>query len=220
MTLAQNNIYILGSGHFGQRAAMLLKKRNTDGVITVVDRQPQALATAETLGCQTISMDAIAFLTTPSHHISPDDWIVPVVPIHVAHAWLMAGNKSDFQLKETSVPDSIAAQIPNPMWGDNGQVYTSIATFHCPQDCSEPTNLCTLTGKPRPLTLWEKLSSLNLPGFHPICIRSHQMAPGVGGFQFKALLQARQVIKTNHGKFLLSTACKCHGVINGLAHEI
>ena len=220
MTLKATNIYILGSGHFGQRAAILLQKQIKDGSITVVDRQPKSLAVIEAAGCKGQTMEAVDFLTSRADQILPDHWIVPAVPLHLAYAWLQAMLKSGFNLKEIPVPRAVGSLIPNAVWGDKAQVYTSIATFRCPENCPEPQNKCTVTGKPRPQILWQTLASLNIPGFRSICIRSYQLAPGVGGFQFKSLQRARQMIETNPGRYLISTACKCHGVINGLAHDI
>jgi len=191
---------------------MALQKGVKEGIITVVDHHPESLKPVRAIGCQTTTMDAITFLR--ANQIKPDDWIVPAIPLHVAFGWLRAVIKSDSQFKEITVPGSIGSQIPNPVWGDNGRVYTSIATFRCPDDCPEPNNICTITQKPRPQRLWKTLANLHLPGFKSVCIVSHQMAPGVGGYQYKALQQSRQVIQGDSGKFLLSTACKCHGVIN------
>ncbi len=188
-----------------------------DGVITVVDHRPETLTSLRATGCQTIVMDAISFLVDRADLISPDDWIVPAVPLNVAYVWLKTAFGPDSEFKAIKVPDSIRSQIPNPIWGDSGQVYTSIATFRCPEDCREPKNLCTYTQKARPQTLWLTLTDLNLPGFRSICIRSHQLATGVGGYAYKSLLEAQDVIKANPGKYLLSTACKCHGIINAFA---
>ncbi len=220
MTSEGNNIYILGSGRFGKRAAKLLQKRIKDGVITVVDQHPESLAALEAIGCQTITMDAIAFLVDNADQISPNDWIIPAVPLHVAYAWLRAVIGPDSNFKEIAIPDSIRSHIPNPLWGNQGQVYTSIATFLCPEDCSEPKNFCTFTAKPRSQSLWKTLSDLAIPDFRSICIVSHQLAPGVGGFQFKSLHQAQQFIEINPEKFLLCTACKCHGVVNAFTSRI
>ncbi len=218
MTLEGKNIYILGSGHFGQRSARLLQKRLEKGGITVVDHQTKSLAAAETMGCRTITMDAIAFLSGQENQIKPDDWIVPAVPIHLAYEWLRVMNDAESNLRQIPIPASICTLIPNPILGSEGQVYASIATFRCPEDCREPQNICTFTGKPRPQALWKTLSELEPAGYRSVCIVSHQLAPGVGGFQFKSLLHARNGIKMHPGKILLSTACKCHGVIHALSH--
>jgi len=218
MSLEATHIYILGSGRFGQRAARLLHNRCKSRTLTVVDHLPESLHAISDIACQSRAMDAIDFLTAEADQISSNDWIVPAIPVHVAYAWLRAVIGSESRLKELVVPDSVRLHLPNPIRGNKGQIYTSIATFKCPANCPEPQNKCTVTGKPRPQTLWKTLTGLNIPGYRSICIRSHQLAPGLGGFQFKALQKARHCIQVNSGGFLISTACQCHGVINALYH--
>ncbi|MGD8613081.1 MAG: potassium transporter, partial [Desulfobacterales bacterium] len=90
----------------------------------------------------------------------------------------------------------------------------SIADFKCPANCSEPDDICTHTGKPRPMILHEFLKSIQPKGFTSIVIRSHQLAPGVGGYTPAALFDALDQIKKMQSPVLLSTACSCHGVMN------
>lgn len=47
-----------------------------------------------------------------------------------------------------------------------------------------------------------------------ITIKSHQFAPGVGGFYTHELLSIlSQVRRNNDNSILLCTACKCHGIV-------
>ena len=209
----QQKVYILGGGHFGQRALKTLQDRFQPHHLTLVDIQPAAIKDAETSGGHAVCMDAISFLFSNPGEIAPDSWIVPAVPIHVAYEWMREKMKTDV-VAALPVPEDLLPLVPNPMRGSAGQIYTSIATFVCPDNCPEPKNYCTVTGKARPQILWETLSGLALPQFRSVCLVSSQLAPGVGGYQLKQLTAAYRQVVRKPGGILFSTACKCHGVLH------
>ena len=55
------------------------------------------------------------------------------------------------------------------------------------------------------------LISMGLKG---IVIQSRQLAPGVGGYAPSELFEVLSLVRSAETPVLLSTACKCHGVIN------
>ena len=187
--------------------------------IIVVDHHYKPLKKITAVGGHAIEMDSISFLTSSKNKIHPDDWIVPAVPIHVAFEWVLHELKSTSDCRIIPVPEELEARLPNPIRGADGQLYVSNADFICPDDCPEPDDLCTVTGEPRPLVLCDTLSNLRLPGYHSTCILSSQLAPGVGGYQWQTLLRALEDIKTRPGKILVSTACKCHGVLHAFNYH-
>jgi len=213
-TPSTSNIYILGAGNFGMRAAQRLRDKSPETGITVVDCDKNALKDAVDLGFETAPMDAISFLLLNEKRMSPQDWIVPAVPIHVAYEWLRQKIRKESRFEEIPVPEEAAADLPNPIRGEQGQVFASNATWRCPDDCPEPEDVCTVTGEPRPQILCNTLSAMTVPGFRSVAIVSVQMAPGVGGFQLVAFRQAMTEILAEPGKILFSTACKCHGVLH------
>jgi hypothetical protein len=88
----------------------------------------------------------------------------------------------------------------------------SYADFICPDDCPEP-DVCTITGKRREKPLYELLRSLDV-GFRVHIIRSHQLAPGLGGYTVADLKRAAETLAGHrNGKWLVGTACKCHGIL-------
>ena len=215
MTAAKtSDIYILGAGHFGMRAADALRRRSPEAAITVVDIDKHALKQAADLGFEMAPMDAISFLLLNEKRMTPDDWIVPAVPIHAAYEWIRQKLRREAKFEELAVPEEAELQLPNPSRGEQGQVFATNATFTCPDDCPEPEEICTVTGEPRPQVLCATLSSLVVPGYRSVGIVSSQMAPGVGGFQLVALRHAMTEIAAEPGKILFSTACKCHGVLH------
>ncbi len=215
--MSHSRAYILGSGHFGSRAFFVLQPRFQPAGLTVVDKRYNKLKKIITKGGNAVVMDAISFLQSSKEKMDIDDWIIPAVPIHVAYEWLRQELITETVFKSIPVPKELEALLPNPIQGVNGELYASNADFLCPEDCDEPDQYCTVTGEPRPQILSDTLSGLKLSDYHSICIVSSQLAPGVGGFQCRALLQTKKELKTHPGKYLLSTSCKCHSVIHAFS---
>ena len=117
-----SNIYILGAGHFGMRAAEALRKRSPETKITVVDIDKKALKEAADLGFDPAPMDAISFLLLNEKRMTPEDWIVPAVPIHVAYEWVRQQLRREAVFSELAVPEEVVAKLPNPSRGEQGQV--------------------------------------------------------------------------------------------------
>jgi hypothetical protein len=208
-------IWILGAGRFGRRAADILLGRFPSASITVVDRNPKAPVSAEIRRrVQLIREEGIGFLK--KHLNAPDgpDWIVPAIPLHVAFEWIKADSESSCGIREISVPEPVVVLLPNPIRGWNQAVYTSNADFVCPENCAEPETICTCTRKPRPRVLHDFLAVVEYRNFRSIVVVSRQLAPGVGGYSPEALFEARAKVLSSDAPILLSTACKCHGVMH------
>jgi hypothetical protein len=106
--------------------------------------------------------------------------------------------------------------LPNFLEGKNGDVYVSHADFICPDACPEPNEFCFFTGQERKRDMYDLLEEIDVCGFHPVVVRSHQLAPGVGGYKPEHLLQALQQVTITRTGILLCKACRCHGVITGV----
>lgn len=227
-------IWILGAGRFGRRALDTLLKRFPSASVTVVDRNPEALkacfnteATESTErngggrpepfhGSPRIKRlpgEGIGFL---KKHLKEDapDWIVPAIPVHVAFEWLKSEFESSCRLRGIPVPGPVFDTLPNPVRGRNRAVYMSNADFICPENCPEPETICTCTGKPRPRILHAVLAAVKHRNFRSIVVLSRQLAPGVGGYPPQALFEAHARVQASEAPILLSTACKCHGVMH------
>ena len=211
--------YILGSGSFGSRAFNSLQPRFQKANITVMDKSLSALKGIIANRGHTVVMDAVSYLTASKEKMDSDDWIIPAVPIHLAYEWLRQELKIISECNAFPVPEALETLLPNTIKGVDGQLYASNADFICPDDCPEPDDYCTVTGKSRPQGLSDTLSSLKLPGFHSTCIVSSQLAPGVGGFQWSILHKTLKEIKAHPGKILVSTSCKCHCVIHAFRYK-
>jgi hypothetical protein len=64
--------------------------------------------------------------------------------------------------------------------------------------------------------MFELLGNLNIEPFMALNMRSYQLGPGIGGYRPEQLLAMRDTVRQARGPILLSTACRCHGVITGL----
>jgi len=210
--------WIIGGGKFGSRAADYLNRKDPNARILLIDSDPDTLQGWKGR-VDTVQADGIAFLERHldggSDMMRPD-WIVPAIPIHVAFEWIRCTLKINLDVTPISVPEKLAAFLPHPVWGKEGELYVSYATFICPEDCPEPPDLCTVSGKPRKTDLYHVLEKVEVADFRSVVIRSRQLAPGVGGYPAQALVNARSEIGLSEGRVLVSTACCCHGVVHAL----
>jgi hypothetical protein len=212
---APERIWILGAGHFGSVACKRLTRRYPQAEFLVIDSDRERLAKIEQeFGLQVYLGEAISCITAKP--LVSDVWIIPAIPIHVAFQWLLNELKRTVEVEQIDVPAAIDQMVPNPFRMHSKTLYTSFATFVCPDVCNEPDDLCTYTGKPRPGDLSSSLSQMQAPGFHMALIRSWQLAPGVGGYRAGELTEMANRIKMTAGSYLVATSCRCHGVIDAL----
>jgi hypothetical protein len=106
--------------------------------------------------------------------------------------------------------------LPFAWRGPAEELYLSLSTWRCPDDCPEPVGSCFVTGLPREYCLYDYLANFSLQDYIFLVIRSRQLAPGVGGFRPEDLWQLRRQILNSKGKIIISTACCCHGVSHAL----
>ena len=157
---------ILGAGKFGSLALKRLARQDAAATFLVVDRRPQALAAALALGIPRVAgtvAEAATFLAGNLAEDSPWDWLIPMVPVHLAWAWLLAGPLRGW---EPAAPPDILGDLAPVAWrGLEGQWYLSRATHRCPDDCDEPESVCPVSREPRKAALSDELAAVSLPGF-------------------------------------------------------
>jgi hypothetical protein len=206
--------WILGAGRFGRLAVERLLARREPPQLVVVDQNPDNLLLLADRPLERVNEDVLGFLRANLEE--GPDWIVPAVPIHVAFVWLFAELAGVGQVEMLPVPLTVDAQVPNPWRDGKGGLYTSVATFRCPDNCSEPRDRCTATGLRRSDDLFTLLARIRVPGSFPLVVRSHQLAAGVGGYRPSALRRLMRGVEAARGSVLVATACRCHGVIHAL----
>jgi hypothetical protein len=208
------SIWILGAGKFGRMAVDRLTRAHPESDITLVDQNPQVLKRLTGQALKRIHTDGIQFLVENLTDSKQPEWIVAAIPIHVAFEWLRVKLSPMLETNRIRIPAAVIARLPNALQSEQGTVYTSNAAFICPDDCPEPAKLCIHTGQPRPCNLHEELEALPSEEFKSIVVRSHQLLPGVGGCQPSDLFRALNKVKAATEPILLSTACRCHGVMD------
>jgi hypothetical protein len=109
--------------------------------------------------------------------------------------------------------------MPHPFPVDSGGLAVSYADFVCPPDCPEPKDFCTFTGKPRPGILYQDIQAAAPAGWTAVVVQSRQLAPGLGALRTDDLFQAERRVQNHGGRVLIATACKCHGLVHGLARS-
>jgi hypothetical protein len=207
-------VVVAGVGRFGRRAVRELSARHPGWRIHAIEHDPAKLKGLSRHDWVELHPgEAVTVLDRLLQERSAD-WIVPAVPFHLAHAWLLHALARHHEVRRIPVPDSLV--VPNPYRGRTGDLYTSFAAFLCPEDCPEPKGACTVTGERRSMPLFQLLADLPAAAYRVVGLRSRQLGAGVGGYRGRELLALKEEILNGPGDLLLFTACRCHGVLSGL----
>jgi hypothetical protein len=208
---------ILGAGKFGRLALWRLAAQDPEARFLVIDRQASALAAARTPEIKDAEMrveEAIPYLAA---HLGPEppwDWLIPMVPVHIAYGWLLEGPLAGKGWEPAEVPRDLEDLAPLAIQGPAGELYLSQARHLCPDDCAEPP-VCPVTGEERQ-PVFVKLAEASRPGLPIMVVASRQLAPGVGGYSPLRLLELAETVAEAPGPLLVATSCRCHGVVHGL----
>lgn len=207
------DILVIGGGRFGCLALERLPGR----VSKVVEPQPREglIALARAQGVEVVRAPGVDYLAPVLAGEDPPHWVVPALPRHLLHDWLLR-ELAPQEARAVPVPREVLPPVASVMPGQEGQYFLSLADFLCPDDCPEPPKLCTHTGQPRGEPFYQRLAAMKPPDRRVAVLRSHQLAPGVGGCLSSDMLQIKQRIQTQGGAWLVATACRCHGVVSGL----
>ncbi len=221
----ENAIFIIGAGHFGARALRLLGC-GLKSPLWVVDSDARRLEQLEGAAEHKLTAEGIDFLTGNFDGFHPSNHVIPAIPVHLASEWLRTYGSKDFLVRKEEVPAEIRSLLPFSWDGPDGSLLVSYADFRCPDDCPEPEAYCTVTRKSRETPLHRLLENLRftpqLRGTrHRVHIlKSRQLAPGVGGYRVRDLRELYdRVRRRGKGRWLLGTACRCHGVVTAVEVE-
>lgn len=208
-------IWIIGGGKFGRDAAVKLGQKTPHAKIIMVDSRRLDRAPENVTFVHANGAAWLAESFTPESKVSK---IIPAIPLHLAVDWLQKVlPRSDLDSRPFELPDELLAKLPRPIRQSPSRAVVSHADFICPEGCNEPERICTYTGKTRPVSLFKLIDSLYHPPFIPLVLRSRQFAPGVGGFLAEDLWHLLGRVKNiETTPLLIGTACKCHGVVDGL----
>lgn len=203
---SRGRVLVVGGGHFGQKAVAALGPR----VLAVVEPRPSPELLA--LGAPVWPLDGLVGLRQALAGPRPPIWVAPCLPRHLFADWLRAelGHLAPRTLPLDRAGLEDLAQV---IAGDAGQLYLSLTTSRCPDNCPEPARVCPKTGLPRGRPLHQRLAELARPGFANAVLVSRQMAPGLGAVVVREMLAWRDQMAQRGGRWLVATACRCHGVL-------
>lgn len=211
-------IWIIGTGRFGLLAAERLAEIHAGHHLVLVDPDRENLLRGDGPNRTLERMDGVSFLDQRLHSAKAPDWIIPALPIHLAAQWCLV--RQDLKgLRRIEVPSEIDLLVPNPARDPAGNIYASHADFLCPDDCDEPADICTVTQKRRNTDMFDLLGKIRIAKFQPLVVRSYQLGPGIGGYRPRQLFNLLKRVEKIEEDFLLSTACRCHGVMTGLGYR-
>jgi len=211
---------IVGGGKYGCMAVEYLRKKRKGFVL--VDKDPNCLAVKRYKLKTAFEIDAegehfiqgeIATVSQLMTRLKPE-YVFPTAPIHIAAELV----KSKFELEPwNEVIDCILANLPSSVVlrvGSGNLIVSYNRDKECIEKCEAP-EVCPSTRKRKPCTM-DKLMKFACPeGFILI---SHQLAPGIGALKGSELLEFfAQVEKKD--KFVVATACDCHGFFTALKKE-
>jgi hypothetical protein len=210
-----SRIWIIGMGRFGLHAVRYLSYKNRDTRFVLVDDDEASLVRAQGPNRRLEHADGVAYLEQRLLTDQAPNWIIPAVPIHLAAEWCLA-RQNPKRFRRMPLPAGIRTVLPNPVGGDNDDTYVSHADFRCPDDCVEPRDTCTVTQKPRKRNMFDLLAAIEYPAFQSLVIRTLQLGPGIGGYRPVMLFKLLEQVQQAKSKLLVSTACRCHGVVTAL----
>jgi hypothetical protein len=208
-------IWIIGLGHFGNIAFTRLSETLKDSHFVLVDPVEKNLLKCKGPAATLRVSDGVKFLETHLKKGRKPDWIIPALPVHLAAEWILLHLGTD-RLRRIPLPSEIEVLVPNPIRGSEGNLYVSHADFRCPEDCDEPRDICSITRKMLKQNMYGLLGNLDIKPFKTLNLRSHQLGPGIGGYRPEKLWELMENVEQAPGLILVSTACRCHGVITGI----
>lgn len=208
------NIWILGAGKFGRIACKRIVSHFPYADVTVVDNMSEL---RELTGVTTVFEDGVSWLARKLKRKNSVDMIVPAIPLHVVVEWVKEKRAGICSVSPWPLPGNYLSQLPHPMCNGDSTVYVSHADFLCPDNCAEPDFFCTYSGQKRANDMFRLLQDMNVDGANSLVIRSYQLLPGVGGIYPQDLWNLLDRVETmNNQPLIIATACRCHGVVDGI----
>lgn len=210
---------VFGYGKFGRWAVRFLQSSLGHGEsILVIDKEPKSNVPDDV---QFVCAEGVEWLASELVISSPIQRIIPALPIHFAAKWVERKlSQEGWIVKPYTLSERLLKKLPHLQQLSPDSAITSHAEFQCPINCSEPDDICSYTRQQRPVPLYHILGSLNSEDFNSLMLKSRQFAPGVGGYYPDDLWLLLSAVKGMPNRpILVSTACKCHGIVNGMYIE-
>jgi hypothetical protein len=211
---------IVGGGRYGCEAIEFLQQENKNFV--VVDKDPDCLAVKRFRLKASDHMDSegeyfihggLPEALELIEKLKPD-YVFPTAPIHLAADLA----RIKFKLKPWN--DGINTILPKlptvvVLQAGSGKLVVSFNRDHsCIDKCPMPA-VCPSSGIKKPCTMNELMRFASPDAFILI---SYSMAPGTGALKGAELLEFFSWVKKRK-KFIVATACDCHGVFDAFQKD-
>ena len=211
---------IVGGGKYGCEAVEYLRKKRKGFVL--VDKDPNCLAVKQ-FGLKTsaqVTSDAENFihgdLSTALESIEAlkPEYVFPTAPVHIAAD--LAKVKFDLAPWPEAI-NTILPKLPEVvvLKAGKGKLVVSFnRDNNCVEKCSMP-EVCPSSRIRKPCTMTNLIRFASPDAFLLI---SYSMAPGIGALKGSELVEFFNWAKTRE-KFIVATACDCHGVFNAFQKQ-
>jgi hypothetical protein len=208
---------IVGGGKYGCEAVEYLRKKRKGFVL--VDKDPNCLAVKKYKLKTAFDIDAegeffiqgeIATVLQLIARLKPE-YVFPTAPIHIAAE--LAQSKFKLATWDEAINYILANLPPSVILraGSGTLIVSYNRDKECIEKCEAP-EVCPSTRKRKPCTM-DKLMKFACPeGFILI---SHQLAPSIGALRGSELLEFFAQVEEKD-KFVVATACSCHGFFTAL----
>ncbi len=205
--------WILGCGKFGRTAIKKIKdKFPFISEILVVDSN---LSTTIIDGIKVQHHDAVEWLHFKMNQNNRVDWIIPTVPTHIGAEFIYRKTPQNYLIEFKQVPNWAKNKFPNMFTIQEGRICISYANWICHSECSESSNICSMTGRFRKTPMFDFLKEFSSEELEVIVVKSIQLFAGLGGYSPRDLDYAfKMFIKSGMKNIMIATACKCHAIID------
>ena len=211
---------IIGGGKYGCYAIEYLRQQNR--AFLVVDTDPDCLAVRqfklETFESSASDRESFVKGGIPKvleliDELEPE-YVFPTAPIHIAADLV----KIKFELMQWK--EGLEALIPKlpevvVLQAESEKLVVSFNRGHkCIEKCSMP-EVCPSSGIRKPCTMTRLMRFASPQAFILI---SYSMAPGIGALKGSELCELLDLAKAKE-KFVVGTACDCHGVFSAFQKQ-
>lgn len=208
---------IIGGGKYGCHAIEYLRQKKKDFVVVDTDRTCLAVKRFRLKTFENICSKGEYFINgglpivlALIDKLKPE-YVFPTAPIHIAADMV----KIKFDLVPWSeAVTTILPKLPEVivLQKGNGNLVVSFNRGHdCVEKCTMP-EVCPSSQIKKPCTMIKLMRFASPEAFILI---SYSMAPGMGALKGNELLGLFNWAKTKE-KFIVATACDCHGVFTAL----
>lgn len=210
---------IVGGGKYGCYAVEYLRQQKKKFLVVDTDMNCLAvkrfkLKTSERLSSEGFVNGGLPKVLELIDELKPE-YVFPTAPVHIAADLL----KIKFELVPwTEAIDAILPKLPEAvvLHVENERLIASFNKGHnCVEKCSMP-EVCPSSGIRKPCTMTKLMRFASPEAF---ILVSYSVTPGMGALKGSELSDLLKWAKAKE-KFVVATACDCHGVFSAFQKRV